>query len=260
LDGSSSAPCVVILLTQQEVGVKRGEEKRVQAVHLDKVREGVQAVHLHKVGVKGAQEKVVQVVHLHKVGVKGAQEEGVQAVKGKDKVRVKALQLHKVEFKIAQEEGVKAVQLLHKVGVKKTILVMPIYCPFADLVPNLVCQVPKFGTKGKEKCIMLMLKHMRIVVKFGTMLCYVIYCPFANLVPNLQQNLITILVMPIYCPFANLVPGCDQRCYKIWYHICLCPFVAHLQPFCCPLVTIAYNWIVHNELPYQTQYRLQQCQ
>jgi hypothetical protein len=48
------------------------------------------------------------------------------------------------------------------------ILEEPIYCPFADLVPNLVCQVPKFGTKGKEKCIMLMLKHMRIVVKFGT--------------------------------------------------------------------------------------------
>jgi hypothetical protein len=44
----------------------------------------------------------------------------------------------------------------------------PIYCPIADLIPNLVCQVPKFGTKGKEKCIILMLKHMRIVVKFGT--------------------------------------------------------------------------------------------
>jgi len=72
----------------------------VQAVRLDKVREGVQAVHLHKVEVKGAQE------------------EGVQAVKGKDKVRVKALQLHKVEGKIRQEEGVKAVQLLHKVEVK----------------------------------------------------------------------------------------------------------------------------------------------
>jgi hypothetical protein len=35
------------------------------------------------------------------------------------------------------------------------ILEEPIYCPFV------VCQ-------GKEKCIMLMLKHMRIVVKFGT--------------------------------------------------------------------------------------------
>jgi hypothetical protein len=91
---------LVILLTQQEVGGKRGEEKMVQAVRLDKVREGVQAVHLHKVEVKGAQE------------------EGVQAVKGKDKVRVKALQLHKVEGKIRQEEGVKAVQLLHKVEVK----------------------------------------------------------------------------------------------------------------------------------------------
>lgn len=94
---------LVILLSQQEVWVKKGEEKRVQAVHLDKVREGVQAVHLHKVGVKGAQE------------------EGVQAVKGKDKVRVKALQLHKVGVKIRQEEGVKAVQLLHKVGVKRAI-------------------------------------------------------------------------------------------------------------------------------------------
>jgi len=94
---------LVILLTQQEVGVKRGVEKRVQAVHLDKVREGVQAVYLHKVEVKGAQE------------------EGVQAVKGKDKVRVKALQLHNVEVKIRQEEGVKAVQLLHKVGVKRAI-------------------------------------------------------------------------------------------------------------------------------------------
>jgi hypothetical protein len=94
---------LVILLTQQEVGIKKREEKRVQAVRLDKVREGVQAVHLHKVEVKGAQE------------------EGVQAVKGKDKVRVKALQLHKVGVKIRQEEGVKAVQLLHKVGVKKAI-------------------------------------------------------------------------------------------------------------------------------------------
>jgi hypothetical protein len=53
----------------------------------------------------------------------------VQAVKGKDKVRVKlaleegvkALQLHKVGVKIAQEEGVKAVQLLHRVGVKRAI-------------------------------------------------------------------------------------------------------------------------------------------
>jgi hypothetical protein len=94
---------LVILLTQQKVGVKRGEEKRVQAVRLDKVREGVQAVHLHKVEVKEAQE------------------EGVQALKGKDKVRVKALQLHKVGVKIRQEEGVKAVQLLHKVGVKRAI-------------------------------------------------------------------------------------------------------------------------------------------
>jgi hypothetical protein len=99
------------------------------------------------------------------------------------------------------------------------ILEEPIYCQFVDLVPILVCQVPKFGTKGKEKCIMLMLKHMIIVVKFSTMLCYVIYCSFANLVQNLHQNLVLVLVMPIYCPFANLkqnlVPGCDQRYHKI---------------------------------------------
>jgi hypothetical protein len=94
------------LLHQRQVPhvlVKRGEKKRVQAMHLDKVREWVQAVHLHKVEVKGAQE------------------EGVEAVKGKEKVRVKALQLHKVVVKITQEEWVKAVQLLHKVGVKRAI-------------------------------------------------------------------------------------------------------------------------------------------
>jgi hypothetical protein len=140
---------LVILLTQQEVRVKKGEENRVQAVYLDKVRKGVQTVHLHKVRVKGAQEKGVQAVHLHKVEVKGAQEEVVQVVKGTDKVRVKALQLHKVGVKIAQEEGVKAVQLLHKVGGQKSNLGLATRKRISSRLRTFVFQTRMHKSKGK---------------------------------------------------------------------------------------------------------------